>query len=56
MDSSTSGLWTGPFPVEGVYIEIHVFNAKSVDPDQMLQGLHCLLMSILWHARHKWVI
>ena len=40
-------LWTGPFPVERdvwflffpCFIEILVFNAKSVDPDQTL----------LWH-------
>ena len=44
MDSSTSNLWTCTFPIEGVsgYVlslpclsEIPVFNAKSVDPDQM---------------------
>ena len=42
-------------------IEIPVFNANSVDTDQMLQnvvsdlGLHCLQMSLLWDARQKWV-
>ena len=41
------------------FIEIHVFNANSVDPDQTPQnaasdlGLHCLLMSLLWDARLK---
>ena len=35
--------------------------ANSVDPDQMPHsaasdlGLHCLPMSLLWDARHKWV-
>ena len=43
------------------FIEIHAFNAKSEDPDQTPcsaafdLGLHCLPMSILWDARHKWV-
>ena len=43
------------------FIEISVFNAKKVDPDQTLHsvasdlGLHCLPMSPLWDARHKWV-
>ena len=61
MESSTSVLWTGPFPVEGVsdnfsvspcFIEIHVFNANSVDHDQMPhaaasdQDQHCLAISI----------
>ena len=38
-----------------------VVNANSVDPDQTPQnaasdlGLHCLPMSNLWDARHKWV-
>ena len=36
-------------------------NATSVDPDQTSrfaasdQGLHCLPMSLLWDAKHKWV-
>ena len=45
VDSFTSTLWIGPFPVEGVsgfflrvlllfYTDVHVFNANSVDPDQ----------------------
>ena len=43
------------------FIEIPVFNANSVDPDQMPHsmasdlGLHCLPMSLLWEARHKCV-
>ena len=58
------------FPIEVVsgyflllqyYIEIPVLNANSVDPDQTPHsatsdlGLHCLPMSLLWDARHKWV-
>ena len=41
--------------------EIPDFNANTVDPDQTPrsaasdQGLNCLLMSLLWDARHKWV-
>ena len=43
------------------FIEIPVFNANSVDPDQMPcsaaseQDLHCLSMSLLWDARLKLV-
>ena len=43
------------------FIEIHVLNANSVDPDLSPHsvasdlGLHCLPMSLLWDARHKWV-
>ena len=43
------------------FLEIHVFNANSVGPDQTPRSaasdldLHCLLMSLLWDARHKWV-
>ena len=35
--------------------------ANNVDPDQMPRsaesglGLHCLLISLIWDARHKWV-
>ena len=38
-----------------------VFNTNSADPDRTLHsaasdlGLHCLQMSDLWDARHKWV-
>ena len=38
-----------------------VVNANSVDPDQTPRsvasdlGLHCLPVSHLWNARHKWV-
>ena len=73
----TSGLFclnslnrTGSLLVEGVsgfflllpcFIEVHVFNANSVDPDQMLHpaasdlGLHCLPMFHLQDARIKWI-
>ena len=40
---------------------MRVFNASSVDTDQMLRsvtsdlGLLCLPMSLLWDARHKQV-
>ena len=40
-------------------MENPVFNANSVDPDQRPRsvasylGLNCLLMSLLWDARHK---
>ena len=71
MESSTLILWIGPFLIERVsgyllfspgLIEIPIFNAMSVDPDQTPHsaasdlGLHCLLMSLLWNARHKWVL
>ena len=41
--------------------EISIFNANSVDSDQMPRsvasylGLHCLLMSLSWNARYKLV-
>ena len=44
-----------------IFIEIPVLNANSVDPDQTLHsaasdlGPHCLPLSLLWDARHKWV-
>ena len=43
------------------FIEISELNANCVDPDQTPRsaasdlGLHCLLMSLLWNARHKWI-
>ena len=43
------------------FIEKSIFNATSVDPDQTPRSsasdlvLHCLPMSLLWDARHKWV-
>ena len=65
-----STLWAGPFLVEGVsgwfllslcFIEIPVFNANSVDLDQMPHsvasdlGLHCLPMSLLLDTGDKLV-
>ena len=44
------------------YRNSYVFNANSVDPDQMPHsaasdlGLHGLLMFLLWNARLKWVV
>ena len=44
-----------------VIIEIPVFNANSVDQDQMLSsamsdlGLHCLPVALLGVSRLKWV-
>ena len=41
------------------FIEIPVFNANSVDPDQTPRsaapdlGLFCLSMVLLWDSRHK---
>ena len=70
VDSSILTLWTGPFSIQCVtglflllscFVEIFELNADSVDPDQTPQnaasdqGLHCLPMSLLWHARLKWV-
>ena len=63
-------MWIGPFRIKRVsgqfllspcFIEIPLFNANSVDPDETPrsvasdQGLHCLQMSLLWDNRHKWV-
>ena len=51
---------SGLLSVLSFIIEIPVFNANSVDPDQTPRsaasdlGLHCLPMSLLWDARHKW--
>ena len=68
MDSSISVLWTGPFVIEGVtgkfllskyFIQIPVFNANIVNPDQTPRsaasdlGLHCLQISFLWDASQK---
>ena len=44
-----------------VFIEMPVFSANNVDPDQTPHsaasdlGLLCLPMSHLWDAWHKWV-
>ena len=59
----------GPVPIYGISslvlvlssIEILVLNANSLDPDKTPrsvasnQGQHCLPISLLWDARHKWV-
>ena len=49
------------FLLQSYFIEIPVLIANNVEPDQMPhsaasdQGLHCLPMSLVWDARHKWV-
>ena len=51
----------GKFLLLSCFIEISKLNANSVDPDQTPRsaasdlGLHCLPVSLLWDARHKWV-
>ena len=69
VDSSTSVLWTSPFPLLEMsgyflspsFIYIPTLNANNVDPDQSPRsvasdvGLHRLPMSYLWDARLKWV-
>ena len=39
------------------FITIPVLNVNSVEPHSAASdlGLHCLPMSLLWDARHKWV-
>ena len=47
--------------LKSYFIEIPVLSAYSVDPDQTPRsgasdlGLHCLPISFLLDARHKWV-
>ena len=54
--SNIRGVWLVVFFLSPCFIEIPVFNANSVDPDQTPRsaasdlGLHCLLMSLLWDA------
>ena len=64
MDSSTSTLLTGPFLIEKIvkiFYKMSVFSANSIDQDQTPRsmasdlGPHCLAMSRLWDATHKWV-
>ena len=70
MDSSTTTIWIVSISSRrGVWLvlllkcftEIPVFDANSVDPDQMQHyaasnlGLNCLPVSLLWDARQKWV-
>ena len=53
------GVWSVIIIV--MFVERFELNANSADPDQMPHsaasdlGLHCLPMSHLWDARHKWV-
>ena len=62
MDSSTTTLWTGLFPIAGClikfcyycFIEIPVLDANNVDPDQTPRSdvdLHCLPMTLLGFSR-----
>ena len=57
--SNRSDVWL--FLVVPCFIKIPVFNANSVDPDQMPQnvafdlGLHCLPVTLFLDATHKWV-
>ena len=66
MEPSILTDWMSPFPIEGVPdVLIHVYfiimSANSVDPDQTSRsaasdlGPHCLPMSHLRDAGHKWV-
>ena len=61
-------LWISPFPISGesvlilsFIVEILVLDANSEDTEQTLRsagsdlGLYCLPISLLLHARHKWV-
>ena len=67
LDSSTTTLWSGLFPIEDfqlvfiiTIVEDPVFNANSGDPDQTCfaasdLGLHCLPIPLLGIFRLKWV-
>ena len=63
LDLSVSNRWDFciVFIITIFFIEIPVFNANSVDPDQMSQnpasdlGLHCLPWPLSSDARHTWV-
>ena len=56
---NTKGVWL--ISIITIFIESPVFNANCVNPDRTPRsaasdlGLHCLLMSLLWDAMHKWV-
>ena len=58
--SNTRVVWLG-FLLRPCFIEIPVYKAISVDPDQTPRsaasdlGLYYFLMSLLWDARLKWV-
>ena len=51
----------GQFLLLPCFYEIPVINANRVDPDQTPRsaasdlGLHYLLTSLLWDAKHKWI-
>ena len=57
--SSLRGVWL--VLIITMFFEMSVVNANSVDPDQTPHsaasdlGLHCLPLSHLQDARHKWV-
>ena len=62
LDQSISGLRvSSQFSLLPCFIEMPVINANSVDLDQTPHSeasdlnLHCLPVSHLWDARHKWV-
>ena len=52
---------SGQFFLLPCVVEISELITNSVDPDQTAGsamsnlGLHCLPVSLLWDARHKWV-
>ena len=52
------GVWL--ISIITMFYRIPVFDANSEDPDQTPRsaasdlGRHCLPMSLLWDARHKW--
>ena len=70
VDSSTTALWTGLFPMAGCLVNIHFYHIlqkflylmqtveNSIRPPRSAAsdlGLHCLPLSILLHAKQKWV-
>ena len=70
MNSSAITLWTGLFPIAGVwldfimllcFIKVPLINANSVDPDQMLHfgasdlGWLCLPVTLLGVSQQKWL-
>ena len=71
MDSSTSSHWTSISNIRSVwlvlflslssFVEISELHTNSIAPDQTPRSaasdldLHCLHLSLLWDARHKWI-
>ena len=55
------GVWQDLLLPRGIDIPVCYANSVDVDPDQMPRsvasalGLHCLPVSLLRGARHKWV-